>query len=71
MPAVTVGPHLLDYLRKEVRVLRRREMPAWQNSDVEAMGAQALPRGYSLPPFEWVLFAANDVERNGISRCME
>ncbi len=46
-------------------------MPARQNSDIETIGAQTLPRGYSLLAFDLVLFAADDVERNGISRCMK
>ncbi len=66
-----LGDHLLNYLRKELRMLGCREMPAGHNSDVEAMGAQTLPRGYSLLAFDLVLFAADDVERHGTSRCME
>ena len=46
-------------------------MPAGQNSGVEAMGAQTLPRGYNLPPFDLIVFAANDVERHDIFQCME
>ncbi len=61
----------MNYLRKKIRMLGCREMPAGQNSNIEAIGAQTLPRGYSLLAFDLVLFAADDVERNGISRCME
>ena len=46
-------------------------MPAWQNSNVKAIGAQTLPRGDSLLAFDLVLFAADDVERNDILKCME
>ena len=46
-------------------------MPTGQNTDVEAKAPQALPRGDSLLSFDLVLFAANDVERNGIPKCME
>lgn len=43
-------------------------MPAGQNSDVESIGAQTFQRGRSLPPPERVVFAADDVKRNGVSR---
>ena len=46
-------------------------MPAGQNSNVEAMGGQTLPRDHGLLAFDLVLFAADDVERHGTSRCME
>ena len=41
-------------------------MPAGQNSNVEAIGAQSLPRGYGLLSFDLVLFTANDMNRSMI-----
>ncbi len=46
-------------------------MAAGQDSDVEAIAAQTLPRDHGLLAFDLILFAADDVERHGTSRCME
>ena len=46
-------------------------MSAGQNSNVEAVSAQTLPRGYSLLAFNLILFAADNMERHRASGCME
>ena len=62
------GPRALDqespFLQFWGQMIR---WAAGRASDVEAMGAQALPRGYRLSPLERVFFAADDVERHGVS----
>ena len=52
-------------------MLGGRQMPARQNTDVEAKAPQALPRDDRLFSFDLVLFATNDMERNHIPKGME
>ena len=52
-------------------MLGGREISAGQNANIEAMGAQTLPRSDSLSSLEQVFLAANDVERYGVPGCMK